>query len=70
MKVCTYSRQTPLGRIKRLGIFFNETSIIDVNLVWRKYYELEGYYHAEEKANSTAPTKLSEFLKTYQESSI
>tara|TARA_B100001971_G_C18264380_1_gene590378 strand:+ start:868 stop:1887 length:1020 start_codon:yes stop_codon:yes gene_type:complete len=70
MKVCTYSRQTPLGRIKRLGIFFNETSIIDVNLVWRKYYELEGYFHAEEKANSTAPTKLSEFLKTYQESSI
>lgn len=68
MKVCTYIRQTPLGQFKRLGIFFNETTIIDVNLVWQKHFELDGFYYARDKANEVAPFLLSEFIKQYQAS--
>ena len=51
MKVCTYLRQTPLGQFKRLGIFFNETTIVDVNLIWQKQFEIDGVYDAKEKAS-------------------
>lgn len=68
MKVCTYLRQTPLGQFKRLGIFFNDSTIVDANLVWKLFYEKEGYYNAEAKALSVSPVLLSDFLKTYQES--
>lgn len=68
MKVCTYKRQTPLGQFHRLGVFFNETTIIDINLVWRKQFELENYFYANEKANEIAPSSLSAILKSYQES--
>ena len=70
MKVCTYIRQTPLGQFKRLGIFQNETTIIDVNLVWQKFYELEGVYSVKQKAFEVASPLLSQFLKSYQESAI
>ena len=70
MKVCTYVRQTPLGQFKRLGIFLNETTIVDVNLVWQKFYELEGVYSVKQKALEVAPNLMSSFLKSYQESAI
>lgn len=70
MKVCTYRRQTPLGQFHRLGVFFNETTIVDVNLVWRKQYELDGFFDPRSKADDIAPTSLSELLTSYQESSI
>ncbi len=70
MKVCTYLRQTPLGQFKRLGVFFNESTIVDINLVWQKQFELEGVYDAKSKANEIAPYLLSKFLKQYQERSI
>lgn len=70
MKVCTYLRQTPLGQFKRLGVFFNETTIVDINLVWQKQFELDGIYDAKGKANEIAPYLLSKFLKQYQERSI
>jgi 2-keto-4-pentenoate hydratase/2-oxohepta-3-ene-1,7-dioic acid hydratase in catechol pathway len=69
MKVCTYIRQTPLGQFKRLGIFFNETTIIDVNLVWQKQFELDGVFDVKTKANQTVPFLLSHFLTQFQEGS-
>jgi 2-keto-4-pentenoate hydratase/2-oxohepta-3-ene-1,7-dioic acid hydratase in catechol pathway len=68
MKICTYLRQTPIGQFRRLGIFVNDTTIIDPNLIWQKQFELDGVYDAKEKALEVAPTSLSLFLKMYQES--
>jgi 2-keto-4-pentenoate hydratase/2-oxohepta-3-ene-1,7-dioic acid hydratase in catechol pathway len=70
MKVCTYSRITPLGRIKRLGIFFNETTILDVNAVWEAKFEDEGSFNAIKRAQILAPSSLSEFLNLYQGDAI
>ena len=70
MKVCMYQRQTPIGQFNRLGVFFNETTIIDCNLVWQKQFELEGFFDAKTKANEVCPTSLADFLKMYQESAI
>ncbi len=70
MKVCTYRRPTPFGEMKRLGIFFNETTIIDVNLVWQKKFEQDGYYHVQTKAQDTAPASLASILEKYQDQSI
>ncbi|MCT4643286.1 MAG: fumarylacetoacetate hydrolase family protein [Bacteriovoracaceae bacterium] len=70
MKVCTYIRQTPLGQFKRLGIFFNETTIVDVNLVWQKCFEDEGHFDAKKKALEIAPPLLSDFLTHYQDAAI
>jgi 2-keto-4-pentenoate hydratase/2-oxohepta-3-ene-1,7-dioic acid hydratase in catechol pathway len=65
-----YQRQTPIGQFNRLGVFFNETTIIDCNLVWQKQFELEGFFDAKTKANEVCPTSLADFLKMYQESAI
>lgn len=70
MKICTYKRQTPLGEFHRLGVFFNETTIIDVNLLWQKQYEKEGFFDAKSKALDTAPSSLSKILTSYQDASI
>ena len=70
MKVCTYIRQTPLGQFKRLGVFFNETTIVDVNLVWQKCFEQEGHFYAREKSLEVAPVLLSDFLTHYQDAAI
>jgi 2-keto-4-pentenoate hydratase/2-oxohepta-3-ene-1,7-dioic acid hydratase in catechol pathway len=70
MKICTYLRQTPLGQFKRLGIFVNESTIIDSNLVWQKQFELDGIYDVKSKAQEVSPVELSSFLKVYQESAI
>ena len=70
MKVCTYHRQTVLGQFKRLGVFFNETTIIDVNLVWQRIFEDEGHFDAKRKAAEIAPSSLSQFLTHYQDAAI
>ena len=70
MRICTYNRQTPLGQFKRLGLFFNETTIIDVNFVWRKEFELENFFNPASKADEVAPSSLSKILKSYQGESI
>ena len=67
MKVCTYLRQTKLGSFKRLGVFHNDNTIVDINLVWKAHFELIGSYNAQEKANIAAPTLLSEFLNTHED---
>ena len=63
MKVCTYKRETPLGTFSRLGVFYNSSTIIDINLLWKTYYEDQNHYNAGEKADRIAPAKLSELLK-------
>lgn len=70
MKICTYKRQTPLGVFHRLGIFFDEHTIIDVNLVWQKQYEIDGFFNPKVKAHDVAPSSLSSVLTSYQESAI
>ena len=63
MKVCTFERKGPLGYQKRLGVFYNSTTIIDVNLTHQLYYETEGYFNAAQRAATTAPHLLSQWLK-------
>jgi 2-keto-4-pentenoate hydratase/2-oxohepta-3-ene-1,7-dioic acid hydratase in catechol pathway len=70
MKVCTYKFLTPMGLEKRLGVFFNETTLIDVNRIWQMLSEEAGKFHAKEIANVTAPAQLSQFLKIHQENAI
>lgn len=70
MKVCTYLRQTEIGQFKRLGLFFNETTIIDFNLVWQKQFEIEGFYNSKNKALEVAPISMSDFIQTYQGASF
>lgn len=63
MKICTFERQTALGSHKRLGIFFNSTTIIDANLVWQLYFERKGFFNIESRAHQQCPALLSHFLK-------
>jgi 2-keto-4-pentenoate hydratase/2-oxohepta-3-ene-1,7-dioic acid hydratase in catechol pathway len=63
MRICTYARSSHLGFQKRLGIVTNDTLIIDPNLVLTAYYEKEGFYQPEAKANYKIPASLSSFLK-------
>lgn len=53
--------------MNRLGVFVNESLILDVNLVWQLHYEKEGYFNAPKKALETAPISLAAFLESYQE---
>lgn len=70
MKITTFNINTPLGKIKRLGIFFNESTIIDINNTWATEYERLGYYSPESKANYFYPSSLSKFLNLYQEEAL
>jgi 2-keto-4-pentenoate hydratase/2-oxohepta-3-ene-1,7-dioic acid hydratase in catechol pathway len=70
MKVCTYKRSTVLGIQKRLGVFLDEKTLIDVNFTWQAEYEKQGFYDPTNRAQVFAPPSLSTFLKTYQDSAI
>ncbi len=65
MKVCHYSRQTIYGQQKRLGLFFNESTIIDVNNLGLIHYENLGFYNAFDRASIHFPAKLSSVLKLH-----
>lgn len=69
MKICTYLKSTFLGTHRRLGIVHQDL-VVDTNLVWRKHFEVSGYYLPEEKANLHMPSSLSDVLTFYQEGSI
>ena len=43
MKVCTYKRNSFLGIQKRLGLFYDEKTIIDVNLLWQSEYKRKNF---------------------------
>lgn len=63
MKICTYTRQSSVGMVKRLGILANESLIVDPNFVLQAMYEKEGYYNAVSRAEHKIPTSLAKFLK-------
>ncbi len=70
MKICTFKRPSPLGMQKRLGIFIDDKTLIDVNLVWRAEYEKSGFYDPEKRADLFSPASLSLFLKLHQDNAI
>ena len=70
MRVCTYKRTTPFGEIKRLGVFLDEKTLLDVNMVWQAKYEREGFYNPQERAQLFAPASLSAFLRLHQDGAI
>lgn len=70
MKVCTYKRTSHLGTSKRLGLFLDENTVLDVNLVWQAEYDRQGFYNTSDRAKLYAPSSLSEFLRMYQDAAI
>lgn len=70
MRVCTFKSQNSFGETKRLGLFLDEKTIIDVNLVWQKKYEQDGFYDPTTRAHLFAPPSMSAFLKLHQDAAI
>jgi 2-keto-4-pentenoate hydratase/2-oxohepta-3-ene-1,7-dioic acid hydratase in catechol pathway len=70
MKILTYKRPTVFGIQKRLGILYNDKTIVDVNFTWQAIFERFGYYAPDKRAELLAPNSLAAFLKLYQEASI
>lgn len=70
MKVCTFKRSSFLGIQKRLGVFLDEKTILDVNLTWQAEYERQGFYDCRARAELFAPAALSRFLRTHQDAAI
>ena len=63
MKVCTYSRQSPYGRIKRLGVFYNDSTILDPAKVWELYFDQKGFYNSNQKALYKISNSLHDLLR-------
>lgn len=70
MKVVTYKRSSPLGIQKRLGLFFDEKTVIDVNLLWQADFERQGFYSPEKRAEMFAPKSFAQFLRIHQDAAI
>ncbi len=70
MKVCTYKRSTPFGEMKRLGVFVDEKTLVDVNLLWQTEFTKKGFYSPENRAQMFAPTSLAQFLRLHQDAAI
>ncbi len=70
MKILTYKRPTVFGTQKRLGILYNDKTIVDVNFTWQAIFERFGYYAPDKRADLLAPNSLATFLKFYQDASI
>lgn len=70
MKIATYTRQGPEGRIPRVGLFFNQSTLIDIQRVWEAQFVKEGYFSYSNRAKRIAPNSLADILEYYQEASI
>lgn len=70
MRVCTFKRPTPFGVQKRLGLFFDEKTLIDVNLLWQAEFERQGFYAPEKRSHLFAPPSLAQFLRIHQDAAI
>lgn len=70
MRVCTYKRPSFLGQQKRLGLFLDEHTLIDVNLLWQASFERDGYYNPKDRSDRFAPASLASFLELHQEAAI
>ncbi len=63
MKVCTYKLPSKHGMLKRAAIYLDSKLFVDINRVWEVYYEKNGHYDSQTKAQYLTPHKLSEILK-------
>jgi 2-keto-4-pentenoate hydratase/2-oxohepta-3-ene-1,7-dioic acid hydratase in catechol pathway len=70
MKVCTYKRPSPFGIQKRLGLFADEKTIIDINLLWQAEFESKDFFAPEKRAQLFAPPSLASFLRIHQDAAI
>lgn len=70
MKIATIQRTSFLGIQKRLGLFFDEKTIIDINLLWQAEFERQNYFAPEKRAALFAPPSLAAFLRLHQEAAI
>ena len=70
MKVCTFKRTSFLGVQKRLGIYLDEKTIVDVNLTWQAHFEDQGFYQPQKRADLLAPKSLAAFLRLHQDGAI
>lgn len=70
MRVCTYKRNSFFGEQKRLGVFLDEKTIVDVNFTWQAEYDRQGFYNTPDRARHFAPPSLAQFLRTYQDAAI
>lgn len=70
MKVCTFKRNSFLGTQRRFGLFYDNSILIDFNLIWQAEFKRQGFYAPEERAEIIAPSSLSCFLKYYQDCAI
>lgn len=70
MKVCTYKRPSPLGMPGRLGLFWDEKVLIDLNVLWQVHFEREGFYAPAQRAALFSPSSLADFLTLHQDSAI
>jgi 2-keto-4-pentenoate hydratase/2-oxohepta-3-ene-1,7-dioic acid hydratase in catechol pathway len=52
-----------LGVLNRVGFFFNTTTIVDVNLLWKAHFERKDFFGASVRADIHAPSKLSLILE-------
>lgn len=68
MRVCTYLRQTAIGQFKRLGVFYNQSTIIDINLLWQAHFEDALPFGAKSRAAQIAPVNLSRLLEENENS--
>jgi 2-keto-4-pentenoate hydratase/2-oxohepta-3-ene-1,7-dioic acid hydratase in catechol pathway len=70
MKVCTYMRMSHMGACKRLGLFLDASTVLDVNFIWQAEYDRQGFYDTQSRSLLFAPPSLASFLRTYQDASI
>lgn len=63
MKITTYERTNSQGKQTRLGVFFNTTTIVDVQYCWQAHFEQTDFYTALKKSHYFAPNSLSEILQ-------
>lgn len=65
MKIAMYKKKFPLlGWVQRLGLFFNESTLIDVNFLWELEFTLRGFSYPKRRALQVAPSDLSELLES------
>jgi len=63
MKITHYKRSGSQGEIIRLAFFFNQSTLVDCNFLWRAQFEDQGANNPKRKAATFSPALLSELLQ-------
>ncbi|MBL7663737.1 MAG: fumarylacetoacetate hydrolase family protein [Bacteriovoracaceae bacterium] len=66
MKICTLKISTKYGTLKRAGLFFNESTIIDINHVWQIYFEKWGAFNPEVRSQVLTPASVAQIITSNQ----